>query len=407
MKWPAGASATSVAVILLVSVTAPAEDWPQWRGPTRDGKSPETGLLKRWPGGGPRQLWKVTGLGPGYSSPSVAGGRIYITGHSGGQLVMKALDLQGNEQWSVKHGPAWTKNYPASRGSPTVDGRNIYLLSGHGLLNCYATTDGRKLWSVDITKQFGGRPAHWGYAESPLVLGRGVLVTPGGSNCVVALDKGTGRTFWTSRGLDDGPQYSSLISFRFGRQDFLATMTQRSLVCLNAASGQFQWRNDRAAGSTAVIPTPVYSDGYVFGASGYGNGGACVKVSLAGNRLKGVQAWETDDMVCHLGGFVVVDGYIYGNHSGGWNCLELKTGRKCWNGRGVGKGSVIYADGMLYTFSENRGRMGLVEATPDGFRPAGEFSVAGSGKSWAHPVISGGRLYLRYEDNLYAFDIME
>lgn len=390
---------------LFLAATSRASDWPQWRGPTRDGRSPETGLLKRWPGGGPKQVWKVTGLGAGYSSPTISGGAIYITGHSDGQLVLKALDLNGNEKWAVTHGRGWTNNYPAARGSATVDGKNVYLLSGHGLLTCYATKDGRKLWSADITKRFGGRPAHWGYAESPLVLGRGVLVTPGGSKCVVALDKMTGRVFWTSRGLNDGAQYSSLISFKVGERGFLATMTQQSLVCLSAGNGQFQWRNDRAAGSTAVIPTPVYSDGYVFGASGYGNGGACVKVSLAGTRLDGQQAWATDDMVCQLGGFVIVDGYIYGNHNNGWTCLDLKTGRKLWQGRGVGKGSVIWADGMLYTFSENRGKMGLVEASPTGFRPAGEFSVEGNGKSWAHPVISGGVLYLRYEKNLYAFDI--
>ena len=219
---------TLAAAALLVAAGALAADWPQWRGPDRDGKSPETGLLKSWSGGGPRQLWKVSGIGKGFSSPSIAGGKVFITGHLGDQLVIKAFDLKGKPKWSTNHGPGWRNNYPGSRGTPTVDGGNVYLLSGHGLLACYDAASGRKKWSADITKRFGGRPGGWGYAESPLVLGRAVLVTPGRSKCVVALDKNSGRPIWTSKGLSDGAHYSSLISFKFGRMNLLATMTEKS-----------------------------------------------------------------------------------------------------------------------------------------------------------------------------------
>jgi outer membrane protein assembly factor BamB len=177
------------------------------------------------------------------------------------------------------------------------------------------------------------------------------------------------------------------------------------LVCIDAKRGKLLWRCDRAAGKTAVCPTPVYSDGYVFAASGYGNGGACVKLGGSGRKVKAKPVWETTDMVCHHGGYVVVDGYLYGNHSSGWTCLDLKSGKKKWHDGGVGKGSICYADGMLYTFSEGGGKIGLVPATPDGFKLVSQFSVEGRGRSWAHPAVIGGRLYLRYGGNLYVFDV--
>ena len=398
--------ATAVVGLLLVQ-TARAEDWPQWRGPNRDGKSGATGLLKTWPSGGPKFIWTVAGLGEGYSSPAVAKGRIFITGLIGGNLVLKAFDLAGKEVWSQILGPGWTDGgtYPGSRSTPAVDGGGVYVFSGKGLLSCRSVADGRKVWAVDIPKTFGGGRPQWAYSESPLVTGNMVVVTPGGSKCIVALNKQNGRTVWTSKGVNDAAHYSSAIAFKFKKASLIANMTAKGLVCVNAADGQFLWRNDRASGSTAVCPSPVYSDGYVFGASGYGNGGACQKLSVRNRRLFSEQAWETKDMDCHHGGYVIVGGYIYGNHKGGWNCLDLRTGQKKWKGRGVTKGSIIYADGMLYMFSENGGRMGLVHAKPDSFVEAGEFRVQGSGASWAHPVISDGRLYLRYADNLYAYDI--
>jgi outer membrane protein assembly factor BamB len=390
-----------------VGSEALADDWPQWRGPNRDGKSAETGLLKSWPSGGPKRLWKVTGIGRGYSGPAVAGGRIFITGLAGRKLVIKALDLGGGTLWRKVHGPGWTDEmrYPGSRATPTVDGERVYLFSGKGLVSCYRVKDGSRLWSVDVTKAFGGDYPQWGYAESVLVHGDLAVVSPGGRNCIVALDKTSGRAVWKSRGLNDPVHYSSCIAFEFNGARLIANLTGKGLVCVNAADGRFLWRNDRAAGRVAVCPTPVYSDGYVFAASGYNNGGVCQRLSLRGRQLFAEEAWQTRDMDCHHGGYVVVDGHIYGNHKNGWNCLELKTGRKKWSAIGVGKGSVCYADGMLYTFAERRGRIGLVPASPERFSLVSEFSVAGSGPSWAHPVIAGGRLYLRYGDNLYAFDV--
>lgn len=395
--------------LLVVAVwTLPLEaaDWPQWRGPNRDGRSPDKGLLKEWPGGGPKLLWKKTGIGIGFSSAVVVGDTIYITGDIGNTLVMTAMGLDSQTKWQAQHGPGWEGNRsPGSLGSPTYDNGRLYLLSAHGLLKAYDANGGRPIWEVDIKRSFGGRTPTWGYSESPLVYGDMVVVTPGGNSCIVALNKNTGAPVWTSKGLNDPAHYSSCIAFEYQNLPLIVQSTGRGMVCVDARSGQFLWRNDRVASNTANCPTPVFEDGYCFCANGYGTGGACVKLAVQGGGLLAPQAWDTKEMVCHHGGFIVHEGHIYGNNNNGWSCLELATGQKKWGGQGVGKGSLCFADGMLYTFGERGGRMGLVRADPAGFTQSGEFSVEGQGPSWAHPIVVGGRLYIRYHDNLYCFDV--
>lgn len=396
-----------IVAVWALSLFAESTDWPQWRGPNRDGKSPDTGLLKKWPEKGPPLLWKASDIGEGFSSAVIAEGMVYITGNIGSDLVITAFDMNGKKLWNKIHGPACERNgfHPGSRATPTIEDGKLYLMSDFGLLACYDAKTGKKKWSGDVTKAFGGKPGSWGYAESVLIYKDSAIVTPGGSNCIVALKAATGKQVWASKGLSDPPGYSSCIAFTCDNVPMIANMTAKGMVCVSPKDGKLLWRNDRAAGPTAVCPTPVYSDGYVFGASGYGNGGACVKLEVAGQKVKAEQVWETKDMICHHGGFVVVDGYIYGNHEGGWSCLDLKTGDKKWFETGVGKGSLCYADGMLYTYSEREGRIGLVPANPEKFELVSEFSVEGKGPSWAHPVVIGGRLYVRYDDNLYVFNV--
>jgi outer membrane protein assembly factor BamB len=407
MRQIAAAACVLAFALAAGAATDSSEEWPQWRGPKRDGHSPDKGLLKQWPEGGPTLAWKRGGIGEGYASPIVAGGRVFISGKVGNDLVLFAFDTKGSPVWRQVHGSAWTRNYPGSRGTPSYGGGRVYLLSGDGLLKCYDAGTGSTRWEVNIARQFGGRPPNWGYSESPLIYGNAVVVTPGGSNCIVALNAATGAPVWTSTGLSDPVAYSSCIAFTFGGVPTIATMTAKGVVAVRASDGRFLWRNDRAAGRTAPCPTPVYSDGYVFGASGYGNGGACVKLSASGGAVTATQAWETREMDCHHGGFVIVDGFIYGNHKGGWNCLELATGAKRWGDRGVGKGSICYADGMLYTFSERGGNVAISPASPERFSITGRTSVQGRESSWAHPVVVGGRMYLRYSDTLYVFDVRD
>ena len=398
-------------------------DWPWWRGTRHDGKSPDTGLLKQWPEGGPRKLWQADDIGRGFSTVAVTGGLIYTTGDvgsqasqytdrrgrsrsrtTGGRLTLFAFNMDGKLQWKADTDDAWTRSHPGSRSTPTIDGDRLYLLSGNGLIACRDARTGKEKWTKH-TRDFGGRPGSWGYAESILILGKLAIVKPGGQKCIVALDKMTGETVWTSSGFRAGPEYSSCLPFTFADQLCIATGSRSGIVCVSATDGTLLWSNAWSANNTANCPDPAYADGHVFWANGYGKGGICMKLKDDGGTVGADPAWTTRDMVCHHGGYIIHEGHIYGNNGRGWACLDLKTGDKKWAGRGVGKGSVCYADGMLYLFGESGGRAGLAVCTPDGFEMKGTFKVAGRGPSWAHPVVIGGRLYLRYDTHLYCFDV--
>jgi len=402
------AFAVSVLGVLLAASAgraAPGDaEWPGWLGPNRDGKSPDRGLLKAWPEGGPNLLWQADGIGGGYSSVAVSGGTVYITGEVDKKLVLFAFDLEGKPQWRTDMDSAFMGDPPGARATPTIDGGKVYLLSGNGVLGCYDAGTGERKWSRTM-KEFGGRPGGWGYAESVLIYQDWAIVKPGGKNCVAALDKQTGQTVWTSSGLSAGPEYSSCLLVEFAGKPLIVTGTQSGLVGIDAAGGKLLWSNDWSANNTANCPTPAYADGYVFWANGYGKGGICMRLKLASDDVSADEAWTTKQMVCHHGGYIIHEGHIYGNHDNGWSCLDLKTGKVLWNARGVGKGSLCFADGMLYLFGEAGGRAALATCSPEGLELKGNLKVAGEGPSWAHPVVIGGRLYLRYDKHLYCFDV--
>ena len=382
-------------------VTATMAEWPNWLGPNHDGKSPDTGLLKSWPEDGPKLLWKVTTLGRGHGTPAIANGMIYASGDDAGKFTIYAFDLDGKPQGKIDHGPVYMGDHDGARGTPSIDNGNLYVLGPTGLLGCYDAKTGARKWQHSMS-EFGGLPGHWGYAESPLIYGDLVIFKAGGNNCIVALDKKTGKGVWASTGFSAGPEYSSCIPVSFGGADMIVTGTNQGLIAVNAKTGAMLWGDRFSARNTANCPTPAYADGYVFWANGYGKGGVCMKLGQNGSAA---EAWFTKDMVCHHGGYIIDNGCIYGNNSDGWACLDLKTGQPKWKDRGVGKGSIAWADGMLYLMSEKNGEGALATCSPEGLKITGRVKVAGNGPSWAHPVIIGGRLYLRYDTNLYCFDV--
>lgn len=391
--------------VLLFGLTAArAADWPCWRGPQHDGKSAETGLLKVWPAKGPKLLWKTDSVGEGFASMAVSQGTVYTSGLVQGKVKIFAFDLEGQPKWQVVLDGPSSKDPHGSRATPTIDGNKLYLLSGNGLLGCFDTRTGKRLWSR-TAKEFGGDSGGWGYAESVLIDGSLAIFKPGGEKCIVALDKNTGKTVWVSSGFSAGPEYGSCLPVKFNGRSLIVTGTNRGIVGVDARNGELLWQNDFSAGNTANCPTPAYSDGHVFWANGYGKGGICLKLRTEGSDIKADVAWTTRDMDCHHGGYVIQDGYIYGNHGGSWSCLELTTGKKMWNERAVGKGSLCFADGMLYLFSEDNGQGGLGTCSPEGLELKGKVKVQGNGPSWAHPVVAEGRLFLRYDKNLYCFDV--
>ena len=396
-------SSLCVLITIASSAMAAESDWPGWLGPNRDGKSLDTGLLKQWPAEGPKLLWKVDDIGVGFSSVAVTAGKVYITGDRDGKLMISTFDLDGKPLWNTEHGRS--RGGPdGSRSTPVIDDENLYLVNGHGLIGCYDADRGQQKWSR-TAKEFGGSAGGWGYAESVLIYKNMAVFKPGGKNCIVALDKTNGETLWKSTGFDAGPEYSSCIAVTFQGQPMIVTGANRGIVAVNADNGKLLWSNDFSAGNTANCPTPAYADGHVFWSNGYGRGGICLKLKKADGKVTANVAWTTRDMVCHHGGYVIHQGHIYGNHSGGWACLDLKTGQKKWSERAVGKGSLCFADGMLYLFSESRGRAALATCSPEGLQLKGRVEVKGSEQSWAHPVVVGGRLYLRYHTNLYCFEV--
>ncbi|NQU25919.1 MAG: PQQ-binding-like beta-propeller repeat protein [Candidatus Nealsonbacteria bacterium] len=304
-----------ICTLLALTCTARAADgqWPAWRGPNRDGKSPDKGLLKSWPTDGPKLLWKINAIGQGFSSVSFGGGLIYITGRkeagnpqalpeakhvyerAGKRKYITAIDIDGKVKWVKDVTEAYLGYYKGARATVTYDNGNLYLLTGTGEIGCY-----------------------------------------------------------------------------------------------DAANGDAKWKH-----------------GYVFWAVGYGRGGICMKLSVAGEKVTAAEAWRTEDMDCMVGGYIIHDGYIYGNHKLGYTCLDLKTGEKKWFERAVGKGSLCWADDMLYLYNEKDGTAGLATCSPGGLEMKGTFRVDGENQSWAHPVVFGGRLYLRYDDTFYCFDVAD
>ena len=384
-------------------------DWPQFRGPNRDGKSGETGLLKAWPEAGLERLWVVGGLGTGFSGAAVAQGSLYITGMVGEdhEGVLFAFDLAGNPQWKRAYGPEWSDRYPGTRATPTVDGERIYLLSGTGRLLCFTAATGEVQWSENLVKKFGGIVQPCGFAESVLIEGNKVICTPGGEDaCLVALDKSTGETIWTSRGFSQQSAYCSPIVVERGGERWLVTITERSVVGVDMETGRIAWRHpvDPDATDQNHSVSPVYEGGRLYVTSGHGIGGLMLALSPDGRGVE--QRWTDETLNCLHGGLVVVDGYVYGaNMHGQWVCLELESGKVMYEADGVGMGSVTYADGMLYCYGEN-GALGLVKASPEGYELSGRIQIEhGEGEHWSHPVIAGGRLYLRHGDALAAYAV--
>jgi outer membrane protein assembly factor BamB len=401
----------AVAAVLVCCAVAQAAEWPQFRGPNRDGKSPETGLLKSWAEGGPKLLWTAKGCGAGYGSPAIAGGLIAVTGDIGGKGCLTLFTLDGNK---VKESIPFSKdnakdtNGPGTRSTPTLEGGMIYVAAPFGELACFDAKKLEKKWEINIQEKYKGKVPQWEYSESPLIDGENLICTPGGPDATIAaVNKGTGQPVWTSKGLGDGAGHASCIKIEVDKLPQVVTMTASGLVGVSAKTGQFLWRYNRPSNTTANCPSPVADGERVFEATGYNNGGGAVDLKVSASGVKAEQAWETKDMVCHHGGYVLVDGFLYGNNGGGWACLDWKTGQTKYKANGVGKGCVIYADGMLYCMSESGGKVGLIAATPEGHKIVSQFSIpaGGKGPTWAHPAISDGRLYIRHDDMLFCYDI--
>jgi outer membrane protein assembly factor BamB len=420
-RWP-----WCLALFLFATLALPAadtegfkpkpHDWPQWQGADRTAVSRETGLLKSWPKEGPPLAWKVKGVGGGFSTPSIAAGRVFGMGFVGDDEVVWALEeATGKEIWSTRIAKA-TRGIDHGSGprcTPTVDGDRLYALGIAGELACLESASGKMVWQKNLTsKEFGGRRPGWGYSESPLVDGDKLIVTPGGKDATLAaLNKKTGEIIWKAQVPGgDGAAYSSVIvADSCNRRQYIQFLN-RGVVGVAAADGKFLWRYNKPANGTANCSTPIYHDNSVFAASGYGTGGGLVQLSQNQDGVKADEVYFTKNMKNHHGGMVLLDGYLYGSDEGMLTCLEFKTGKVMWAERRTGKGSIVYADGRLYYRNEGgRGALILVDANPKQYVEHGRFDQPDRSdkNAWPHPVIANGKLYIRDQDVLLCYDVKQ
>jgi outer membrane protein assembly factor BamB len=393
----------AVVVFSLSEVAAQSADWPQWRGPNRDGISKDTGLLKQWPENGPPLVWKTTGAGNGYSSLAIAGSRLFTMGVRGGREYVLAFDVAtGKEIWATPNGSVFNNDKgDGPRGTPTIDGNRLFALGGNGDLSCIETEAGRVVWTLNILQKFGGSNPRWGISESPLVIGEKVLVNAGGPNAsLVALNKKDGSVIWKTQ--SDPAGYSSAMPVQIGGTTQIVFFTDRRAVGVDLKDGQFLWSYPRASNKTANVATPVVRGNRVFLSSDYGTGAGLIEIKDDGSAQ---EVYFTREMRNHHSSSILIGDYLYGFSSGILTAMRFDTGAVAWRDRSVGKGSLAYADGQLYALSEN-GVVGLIDATPTGYVERGRFRIPqDSLPTWTHPVVAGGRLYLRDQNTIYAFDV--
>jgi outer membrane protein assembly factor BamB len=391
-----------------------AYDWPQWQGADRSAVSKETGLLSEWPTEGPKLLWSVKTLGGGYSTPSIAAGRIFGMGaRENDEGVWALSDVDGKELWWTRIASKGKGGYPEGpRCTPTVDGDVLYALGMSGDLVCLKVATGEMVWQKNLqSKEFEGRVGGWKYSESPLVDGDRLLVTPGGAKAtIVCLNKKTGEQIWASKvpsGKDGSNEaaYSSLVKADVQGQKEYIQFLSGNVVGISGDDGKVLWRY-KPDFPGIVCMTPIYFDSQVYAAGEYGKGGGAVRLAREGDAVKTTEAYFKREFQNHHGGLVLINGYLYGEGAGNLVCIEFKTGKEMWRSKEAGKGSIAAADGKLY-YRNERGPIFLVDANPDKYVQRGTFKQPqrSPNNAWPHPVIANGKLYIRDQDLLLVYDV--
>jgi len=421
MKRTCGLLALAVGVAVMASSAGAADkaaDWYQWRGPTRDSISTETGLLKAWPADGPKLLWKLEGMGMGYTTPSIADGKIFTMGDRGESQFLIVYDLETRKElWATKVG---SKHRDGPRCTPAYDGQRVFVLGTDGRLVCCNTADGKIIWQKDMSRDFGGKMmSGWRWSESPLVDGDRLICTPGGKRAgMVALNKVNGEVIWKSvlgemgdKG-KDGAGYSSVVISNGAGVKQYVQLAGRGVFGVDAETGKFLWSYNRVANGVANITTPIATGDYVFASSSYNTGSVLLKLSKAAGGVKATEVWwlGSDEFENHHGGVILKDGHFYGGtkkNGGKPTCVELATGKVVWQENTPARGSSAYlwADGH-FIIRYDSGLVTLVKASPSGYKIVSKFTPpTGKGPAWPHPVVHGGRLYLRHGDFLLCYDL--
>lgn len=413
-------SISYILLLLVFALSQPLKAQSQlgWRGPDRNGVYPETGLLQSWPEEGPELVWETTDAGPGYSSPVIAGDHLYITGmnNSRDREIFSAYTLHGEKLYETEYGSPWDASYPETRTTPTIVGERAWVISGQGEVVCIDITNGDIVWKLEGGEVFERGTGRWGTAESPLVFDNKLIYTPGGEQTtMVALEKQSGELVWKSPSLGDNYGYVSPLLITHNGRRQIVTMTEENAIGVNPENGQIEWTFGewgREGGGNITTNTPLYHEGMLFYSNGYGITSFMLELNEDATEIS--LAWRNEDHGTHHGGFVLVDGVIYGsnwisNNQGNWVAVDWNTGETLYNeewDRGVSKGSIISAGNMLYCYDERRGMVGLVNPNRTNFEVVSQFRMTGGeGPHWSHPVIHDGILYVRHGTALKAFNI--
>jgi outer membrane protein assembly factor BamB len=388
-------------------------EWPNFHGPDRTNKSTETGFLKEWPEGGPELAWTVSGLGEGYSTISIAEGYLFTAGMINTLTYVYAFDLNGNLIWKKPNGQSWettnswARGYTGSRSTPTYDEGVIYHLGELGQLTAFNYKTGNEIWSINLRKQFEADIPEYGYSESVYIEGDRLYCNPAGKKgYIVCLDKSNGELIWTNMDVPGTAGFSSSVLFNHGDYRQIAGLSSNSVYGVDSKTGKLLWNVNFENSRSNNVTDPIFHNGYVFASSGYGKGSILIKLNLSGSNFIPEIVWQTELMDNHHGGVILHNGYLYGSghNARGWYCLDFMTGKQMWKSNG--KGSLTYADGMLYCLDE-RGKMILANAIPEKYEAVSTFDIPSGGKGmhWAHPVVCNGKLYIRHTDKLFTYDI--
>jgi len=423
-----------VTLLLFCPTALVAESsWTIFHGPNRDNVSPETGLLKSWKEGGPPLLWKAPTIGstefPGYASVTVAEGRVFTAGNfktgetdQDARAYVYALDEKtGTEIWHYNNGPAWTTRdkFPGERSTPTIDGDKVYAFSAVGRIACLEAATGKEIWARDLRAEYDIELPNWAFAESPFIDGNKVIIWTGGPKAaVVAMNKMTGETLWTTPSIEQTGNYASMSAFNHGGQRVYVSMSQKGVLAVNGETGKQLFAVPHETSWDVMATTPYFFDGKLFVTSGYGTGAKLYRLDVSGETITPALIWENKDFDNQHGGVVIKDGYAYfatHRYEGGrnWMCIKLEDGSVAWKNPGIFMGSLTSADGMLYCMSEKEGEVALVKATPEKYEETGRFSLpsqdegGGAGMYWAHPVVINKKLFLRHGNFLYCYDVAE
>ena len=406
-----------VILFIILTTSLSSQNIVEFRGKNRSGRYEEKGLLKEWPESGPELIVKIEGFGKGYSQPVFAEGKIFVTGQKHDTVdVLSAYDIKGNLLWETAYGRSWTRSYTETRSTPTYEDNRLYVSSGIGQLKCINATTGEIIWSVDVIKDYNGEIHQHGDAECPLIVGELVVFTTGGDeNSMVAFNKYDGSPVWKTRSLGGAKSYASPVLAGFNGEKFILAQTTRDLISINPELGEILWSYDliqyhvgsQGKGANAN-PALVFND-LVFVTSGYDHPATLFKIK-ENNRSVELK-WKNETFNTHIGGVVLVDGNFYGsnwqhNARGRWVSVNLETGKTNWEEEWYNKGSIIYADSLLYLYEEKSGNVALVEPSPESFKIISTFKVNdGEGPHWAHPAIYDQKLFIRHGSVLMVYNL--